>query len=603
MNYVVSDINSRTSVPFDGARPLHESHYSSEIAMLGIYEISKLLNTPQRLESVLASVANLLSSFLNMRLSTIVILDDAGEPDLVATAGGTAGKTDLRPELLPQAVIDQILATQTPFVVQNIASEAIFGKTGRQITRDLKGRVAFLGVPVKAGERIVGTLSIDRVYQDDSDLRIDDDLRFLKMVANLVGQTVRLHQVLAADRKRMIEDQGHLEKALSQELADRGQVPEASECGIVGDSDKIRNVMKTISVVAKSNTTVLLRGESGTGKELFARAIHELSGRKKKPFVKLNCAALPESVLESELFGHEKGSFTGAVGQRQGRFELANGGTLLLDEIGEISASFQAKLLRVLQEGEFERVGGNKTLKVDVRLICATNKNLEEAVTRGEFRADLYYRINVVPVNLPPLRDRPGDIRLLAKQFLSRFNDENGRRLSISGNALNVLEHCNFPGNVRELENCVRRTATLADGEVIDRNDFACAKGDCLSTLLWSGGGRHNPADFGAAPAPKAGASATEMPAAAAPAEMSNGSCSSGTPFESNGAGMPAACGHADGCNCPAGGGDRLTERERLVDAMERSGWVQAKAARLLGITPRQIGYALKKQGIALKRL
>ena len=182
-----------------------------------------------------------------------------------------------------------------------------------------------------------------------------------------------------------------------------------------------------------------LRGESGTGKELFARAIHDLSPRKAKPFVKLNCAALPESVLESELFGHEKGSFTGAVGQRAGRFELANGGTLLLDEIGEISASFQAKLLRILQEGEFERVGGTKTLKVDVRLVCATNKNLEEAVAKGEFRADLYYRINVVPIFLPPLRERPGDIPHLARAFVQRFNAENGRKMSISQSGLDVL--------------------------------------------------------------------------------------------------------------------------------------------------------------------
>ncbi len=234
---------------------------------------------------------------------------------------------------------------------------------------------------------------------------------------------------------------------------------------------------------------MLLRGESGTGKELFARAVHDLSARKAKPFIKLNCAALPESVLESELFGHEKGAFTGAVGQRAGRFELAHGGTLLLDEIGEISPSFQAKLLRVLQEGEFERVGGTRTLKVDFRLICATNKNLEEAVAKGEFRADLYYRINVIPVFLPALRERPGDIALLARAFLDRFNAENGRRLKLSAGAMAMLERCYFPGNVRELENCVRRTATLAHGEVIVREDLSCAAGDCLSALLWTGSG------------------------------------------------------------------------------------------------------------------
>ena len=199
-------------------------------------------------------------------------------------------------------------------------------------------------------------------------------------------------------------------------------------------------------------------------------------------------------MLESELFGHEKGAFTGAVAQRAGRFELAHGGTLLLDEIGEISASFQAKLLRILQEGEFERVGGNRTLKVDVRLICATNKNLEQAVAKGEFRADLYYRINVIPVFLPPLRDRPGDIALLARAFVERFNAENGRKLAIASSGMEMLKRCSFPGNVRELENCVRRAATLTRGDVIGREDLSCSVGECLSSQLWTGGG-HGPFD------------------------------------------------------------------------------------------------------------
>jgi Nif-specific regulatory protein len=378
-------------------------------------------------------------------------------------------------------------------------------------------------------------------------------------------------------------------------------------------------VLDTIAIVAKSNSTVLLRGESGTGKELFARAIHDLSPRKSKAFVKLNCAALPESVLESELFGHEKGAFTGAVGQRAGRFEMAHGGTLLLDEIGEISASFQAKLLRVLQEGEFERVGGNRTLKVDVRLICATNKNLEEAVTKGEFRADLYYRINVVPVFLPALRDRPGDIPLLAHAFLDRFNAENGRHLGISATAMEMLKRCYFPGNVRELENCIRRTATMAGGSAIVRDDLACASNNCLSALLWTGGGRKSPGDAIAElasgrtiPAPTAfRPPVPAAPAAAAPASVGPTAYSAPQPTPAvsqpstvepvRGGDGPHACEHADDGSCPALGG-RLTEKERLLDAMERTGWVQAKAARLLDITPRQIGYALKKYRIEMKR-
>jgi Nif-specific regulatory protein len=337
---------------------------------------------------------------------------------------------------------------------------------------------------------------------------------------------------------------------------------------VVGDSDAVHRVVDKIRIVAKSHSTVLLRGESGTGKELFASAIHELSPRRKGPFIRVNCAAIPESVLESELFGHERGAFTGAVAQRKGRFELADGGTLFLDEIGEISASFHAKLLRVLQEGEFERVGGTRTLKVDVRLVCATNQNLEEAVERGDFRSDLYYRISVVPILLPPLRARKGDVPLLAGEFVQRFNAEHGTELSLASSALRVLDDCYFPGNVRELENCVRRTATLARGAQIADIDFACRNDVCLSSVLWRGAEKAQP-----------------EPARPAPREIAPPIAAIAHPLEE--AGTPD---HA------------LSERERLVEAMRTAGWVQAKAARLLGLTPRQVGYALRKHGVDVEK-
>ena len=575
---------------------------NAEMSLFGIYEISKILTTPARLEVTLSNVINVLSSFLQMRRGTIVVLDDVGEVEIIATAGwaGQASRSRRAIDSLPRAVIDRIVATTTPVVAQDISREALFETADGLLAETAGLRVSFIGVPIKADNKVVGTLSIDRVWDGKTQFRIDDDLRFLSMVANLAGQTVRLHRILAADRQRLLDERGALEKALGNELAGRVPTVAAPEvAGIVGESESVKRVLSTIAVVAKSNSTVLLRGESGTGKELFARAIHDLSPRKNKAFVKLNCAALPESVLESELFGHEKGSFTGAVGQRAGRFELANGGTLLLDEIGEISPSFQAKLLRILQEGEFERVGGTRTLKVDVRLVCATNKNLEEAVAKGEFRADLYYRINVVPVFLPPLRERPGDIPHLARAFVQRFNAENGRKMSITQSGLDVLSRCYFPGNVRELENCVRRTATLAHGENIVAADFACHSGNCLSALLWKSAPRHPTAPdpiamlasgvVAVAPTPNWGAAPAVAPI---------------VPVETAGpvADVPSGlCEHASDPSCPALGG-RPSERDRLVDAMERSGWVQAKAARILGLTPRQIGYALKKHDIELKR-
>ena len=567
---------------------------SPEIALLGLYEISKMLNGAARLDETLGNVVNVLTSFLDMRLGMIVILDGDGEPEIIATAGWASEAKGKPIETLPRAVIDRLIATGTPVVIEDIAKEPLFAKAADLIASRLEGHVSFLGVPIKSDDKVIGTLSIDRVWDDESAGGFDDDLRFLKMVANLVGQTVRLHRMLSAERKRFLDERRTLEKALDQQLMEtRAPVPKIG--GIVGESAAIRKVMDTIAVVAKSNTTVLLRGESGTGKELFARAIHDLSPRKSKAFIKLNCAALPESVLESELFGHEKGAFTGAVGQRAGRFELAHGGTLLLDEIGEISASFQSKLLRVLQEGEFERVGGTRTLKVDVRLVCATNKNLEQAVAKGEFRADLYYRINVIPVLLPPLRDRPGDIALLARAVVDRFNAENGRKLSIASSGMELLKRCYFPGNVRELENCVRRAATLARGDVIAREDLSCTVGECLSSQLWTGGGRGAFSDPIAelASGRTISAPAYEKPRPPAPEPSPAGASDESFPAK--------ACEHAEAGECPAIA-SRLTEKERLIDAMERAGWVQAKAARILAITPRQIGYALRKYRIEMKR-
>ena len=281
------------------------------------------------------------------------------------------------------------------------------------------------------------------------------------------------------------------------------------------------------------------------------------------------------------MFGHEKGAFTGAVAARKGRFELADGGTLFLDEIGEMSPAFQAKLLRVLQESEFERVGGSRTIKVNVRLVTATNKNLEEAVVKKEFRADLYYRVNVVSLMLPPLRERKSDIPLLAQEFLDRFNSENGREVAFGPGALEVLSGCCFPGNVRELENCVRRTATLTEEPLIAAADLACRNDQCLSAVLWKSNEPSLTARTQFDPQPR-----LSDPLQVAPPES-----------VATAAGPAAA---ADGLVVARG--DRGPERSRLIEAMERTGWVQAKAARLLGLTPRQIGYALKKHGIVIKR-
>jgi Nif-specific regulatory protein len=567
----------------------------SESALVGIYEISKLLASPNRLERTLAGVLALLSSFLDMRHGLIALLDAQGDPEIVVGSGWSEVNAKKYFEHLPERAVGQIVATKMPLVVENVAASPLFEGSDLSEWGPTDGQpFSLIGVPIKDGENVVGTLTVDRLYSNRSSVRFDHDVRFLTMIANMVGQTLRLHKLIARDRERLMQEKARLEK---------GERPTHAEArfdgikGIVGESPAVRAVVEKIRIVAKAKSTVLLRGESGTGKELFAAAIHNLSPRHGKPFVKLNCAALPESVLESELFGHERGAFTGAAALRKGRFELADGGTLFLDEIGDITPAFQAKLLRVLQEGEFERVGGTRTMKVDVRFVCATNRNLEEAVQKGEFRADLYYRISVVPIFLPPLRERKGDLLPLANEFLRRFNTEQNVHLTFSESAMDVLSECSFPGNIRELENCVNRTATLARGEAIVDRDFSCRNDGCLSSVLWNGsregaGAGLHPPSFTPLPIVSRSSPPPVVRPPSRPVEEA-------TPAPA--AAAPVSCPGAENCSAVESG-DQRSDREKLIEAMEQAGWVKAKAARLLGLTPRQIGYALQKHEIPVKK-
>jgi Nif-specific regulatory protein len=538
----------------------------SALPLIGIYEISKILGATLDLDKALHDVLNVLSSYLNMRHGAVVLNDEAGKPHLAAVTGMSLRLAREGALKYPFAAVERVMSTGIPMVVPDAADEPLLAEYAAESEALEDERTSFFCVPVKTAGKPLGALSVERSWDGGAQHVFEHDLRFLSMVATLIGQTVSLHRKVAGDRETLMTDTARLHKRMAEV---RPALPVRGLEDVVGNSEAMARVFAQVQQAAPTKATILLRGESGTGKELVARAVHILSARAQKPFIKVNCAALSESVLESELFGHEKGAFTGAVAERKGRFELSGGGTLFLDEIGEISANFQAKLLRVLQEGEFERVGGSKTVKVDVRLVAATNRDLEAAVADGSFRADLYYRLNVVPIFLPPLRERNGDIPLLAMYFLKQFNEENGRDLTFSHAALEVLQRCYFPGNVRELENCVYRTATMTRGDVIEEMDLSCRHDTCLSSTLWR---RRDP---GVAPAP------VPIPAP-----------------------IPIPAGPLPRSEPPPAGGDAPdSERDRLVRAMERCGWVQAKAARLLGLTPRQIGYALKKHNIEIRQL
>jgi len=550
----------------------------AEIALHGVYEVSKVLASPARLETTLSNVLGVLSSFMDMHHGIIALLNADGLPDIAVGTGWTEETAKHHFNRLPERAVGQIVTTKMPVVIENIKKSPLFAGWWETEWGHTDAMVSFIGVPIKLRDKVIGTITLDRVWDRHATFGMDQDVRFLAMIANLVGQTIRLYDVVGRDRERLMSAQRRLEKELS--LVGKGEHV-AGVTDIIGESLTIRAVIEKISVVARSHSTVLLRGESGTGKELFARATHDLSPRRDGPFIKVNCAALPESMLESELFGHEKGAFTGALAQRKGRFELADGGTLFLDEIGEISAAFQAKLLRVLQEGEFERVGGMKTIKTNVRLVTATNKNLEEAVAKGEFRADLYYRINVVSILLPPLRSRSEDIVPLAREFLRRFNAEHGTNLTLGPQAARLLMECGFPGNVRELENCVRRTATLAKRQELAADDFACRHDECLSATLWRGAGSAEL--FNILP-PESTRMTPPVTRSAEPEPVID----------------PASCPQVE--TCRSLNSEPQMEREQLIQAMEATGWVQAKAARMLKLTPRQIGYALRKHNIPIKR-
>ena len=411
----------------------------------------------------------------------------------------------------------------------------------------------FIAVPIKVGGNLQGVLAVQPEMPEDG--LLEERAQFVEMVANLIGQSLRLSLEVAQEKSSLLEERDLLRRTVRHQFGFDS---------MVGRSAVMRRVFDQARMVAKWNTTVLIRGETGTGKELIANAIHYNSPRARNALVKLNCAALPENLLESELFGHERGAFTGAVESRKGRFEQAHGGTLFLDEIGEVSSAFQAKLLRILQEGEFERVGGSKTIKVDVRIIAATHRDLETAVDMGDFREDLFYRLNVMPLFLPPLRERIEDIPEIARHLLGKIGNDQKRKLSLTDMAQRRLASHEWPGNVRELENCLERAAVLSEDGKIDVDLIR------FPTTRNRSGGKMQQAGMAPLPEPLL-RSATVNPN-----------------FEPI---LPSS--ESD---------PNQSEKERVIAALEQAGWVQAKAARILGMTPRQIAYRIQTLNIEVKQ-
>ncbi len=500
--------------------------------MASLYDIARIIGDTTSHEQTLHDILEVLERRLGMVRGTIMLLtsDDNTLEVAAVRHQGDSPDSSVRYQR-GEGITGAVLDSGQPLVVRSVRREPRFrDRVHSRLEDDSRGDVSFVCVPIKQGMHVVGTLSVD--MPEEMEHWLDEARQSLTIIATMIGYDVRARRQEREEQQALQEENLRLRDALHERFR-----PE----NIIGNSHAMRQCYLRIQQVAASDTTVLIRGESGTGKELAASAIHYASPRCDGPFVKVNCAALNESLLESELFGHERGAFTGAVERRIGRLEEADGGTLFLDEIGEFTPAIQVKLLRFLQEMEFERVGSNTTIRSDVRVLAATNRDLEAAVKEGAFRNDLYYRVNVFPINLPPLRDRGGDVLLLANHFAAEYGQQMGKPIHrISTPAINTLNSYHWPGNVRELENCIEHAVLLSQEGVIHSHNLP-------PTL--------------------------EMPGKSERRDQQLGSLEARV---------------------------EALERDMISDALKRSGGNAAAASRELGLTSRQIRYKIKSLGIDL---
>ena len=442
-----------------------------------LYTISQLLEQSLDLNQVVQPIIETISSDLNLLHCSITLLDRGSNEITTEAATGLSRSQRTRGTyLVGEGITGEVVASGVQKIIPDIGSDAQFldrigiSKVYPEVT------ISFICIPVKLNTETIGTLSAHLPApapapassggesqgggeNGSGGVALEESAQLLGVIAAMIAQAVRLRRDFIEERRILQAENTRLQEALVERFR---------PANIIGNSAKMQGIFDMVAQVCRSDATVLIRGESGTGKELIAQAIHYNSFRKNHPFVRVNCAALPENIIESELFGHEKGAFTGATGMRKGRFELANNGSIFLDEIGDLSWGLQAKLLRVLQEREFERVGGNETIRCNVRVIAATNHNLEEQITSKRFREDLYYRLNVFPLHIPPLRERKSDIVQLADHFVAKYGKQNNKKiLRLSTPAIDMLTAYHWPGNVRELENCIERSVLLSTDGVI----------------------------------------------------------------------------------------------------------------------------------------
>ncbi|WP_374409216.1 sigma 54-interacting transcriptional regulator [Hydrogenophaga sp.] len=528
--------------------------------LLLMREVMKLVGRSLAPAFVLREMLHLMSELLGLNRGRMVLADELSDgAERTASVrhayGLTAAEAARGVFRWGEGITGRVLASGLPAIVQDVDAEPLF--LFRTVTRDElpPQTVAYLALPIELNGVTIGVLGCHRIRSRQRHL--SDDMAVLRILATLAGQLLQLEQLVAEERRQLTARNEALERALESASA---------RYGLIGRSPALLQALSELERVSQSQATVLLLGESGTGKELFARAVHLASGRRDQPFIKVNCSAIPDTLFESELFGHERGAFTGAHSARPGWFEQAHGGTIFLDEIGELPLALQAKLLRTLQEGTLVRLGGQREIRIDVRLVAATNRDLAQEAAAGRFRQDLYYRLNVIPIRLPSLRERREDIHALALHFASRANQAHQRNVHLAPDALARLERLDWPGNIRELGNVIERLVLLADDGVVHARDLA----------------RHLPGqpDMETAPPPAAARSTSALPPMA-PAATAGGAMDAGA--------APLVRAYQS-----AESHDATT----LQAALARHGGNQSRAAQSLGLTLRQFGYRLRKAGL-----
>jgi Nif-specific regulatory protein len=561
--------------------------------LAAMYKISSELNASLNYCESANKVLKLLHDECQLQCGMLTILDNARDILLIKSVHSpkpnTAAEQKQVHYKIGEGIVGEVLRQGSSVVVRNLGSDMRFAD--KLALYDYNK--PFICVPLKdSNSKVIGALSAQPPNVNDDCITLLT--KFLGMIANLIGKNVQLAYSVEKQQQQLVDERDGLRRKVRNNY---------SLNNMVGHTQVMRQIFDQIRLVSRWDSTVLVRGESGTGKELVANAIHYNSPRAANPFVKLNCAALPDNLLESELFGHEKGAFTGAIKQRKGRFELAHNGTIFLDEIGETSPAFQAKLLRVLQEKEFERIGGSSTISVNVRIIAATNRNLEDEVTLGHFREDLYYRLNVMPMNLPALRERIQDIPELSEFMIQKLAKNQQRKLSLSDAAIRAMMNYSWPGNVRELENTLERASVLSENGIIGPELVIFSQ---IDNPMPAAAARERDRNHSRGLETERRHVLNLQQSGASRSEVNSREHYYGSSSEERTMPHPNTFPtHSDGGAYPQHRREQQynDEREMVIDALERSGWVKAKAARLLNMTPRQIAYRIQIMNIEMKQM